>query len=678
MPDLKRDLRTMLRESDPWLLPLFAKTWGVSVTKLTGDKLINTLAEAMLEPARAEKVYNALDDKQRDALKVLHGYKGRMMSAPMFEMIYQPVRPLSKTEVADQNPHEHPTGPTEGLYYRGFIGRANDKVGKGIGPVFYIPEDLAQVLPLNRTGYDAAALEDYEDDDEELDALGAGDEHDDDDIDDDHVEAEEDESDGVSEFAPPVTRTPRAYEAPSEPSAIPSRPSTPTSPTSRRQSASKSAQAEPETTAAPTREAVGRSASVQEPALTTQVLPVEQVDDILRTNTSVVDDLITLLAFLKLENPEIEIGYQLHDEALQQRLLSYMMVDDPGRLQFMIGIGITSDLITVQSGRLYPHSTEISHWLKSNRSGQLKRLVDAWLDSESFQEVWHTPGLYAETGWSYDAADARQVVMGLLQQNVPRQDWWRVDDFIDFVKVTNPNFQRPGGDYDSWYIKGQDGKYLKGLNSWDAVEGAVLSFYLTGPMYWLGLMDTAEDGMAVHFSGYGRAFIERSGWPTSSEPEERITVQPDGSFLVSRRASSVDRFQLARFTTWNRPGTLAGDPYVYQLDAQGIRQADQQGISVSQIVSFINRLLDGSPAPAVIASLLENWRTGPVASASMERLQVLRTTSPEVMDSICNAPALRRHLGARLGEMAVIVREGHGEDLRDALGGQGIDVSVTF
>src|SRR5690606_40398585 len=99
--------------------------------------------------------------------------------------------------------------------------------------------------------------------------------------------------------------------------------------------------------------------------------------------------------------------------------------------------------------------------------------------------------------------------------------------------------------------------------------------------------------------------------PVRAETAERITVQPDGSLVVSRRASRVDRYQLARFTTWKRPATLAGDPYVYQLDAQGIRQAERQGISVSQIGSFVNRLLDGGPVPTVIASLLENWRTGP-------------------------------------------------------------------
>ena len=34
-----------------------------------------------------------------------------------------------------------------------------DKVGVGIGAVIYIPEDLARVLPLHKTGYNADALQ---------------------------------------------------------------------------------------------------------------------------------------------------------------------------------------------------------------------------------------------------------------------------------------------------------------------------------------------------------------------------------------------------------------------------------------------------------------------------------------------------------------------------------------
>ncbi|MGV2435097.1 MAG UNVERIFIED_CONTAM: hypothetical protein LVT10_09690 [Anaerolineae bacterium] len=53
---------------------------------------------------------------------------------------------------------------------------------------------------------------------------------------------------------------------------------------------------------------------------------------------------------------------------------------------------------------------------------------------------------------------------------------------------------------------------------------------------------------------------------------------------------------------------------------------------------------------------------------------VLRTTSTQVLDEIYNTPLFRQYLGARLGEMAGAVRRDKWEQLRDALGGQGIRV----
>src|SRR5579859_5992190 len=38
------------------------------------------------------------------------------------------------------------------------------------------------------------------------------------------------------------------------------------------------------------------------------------------------------------------------------------------------------------------------------------------------------------------------------------------------VKEEEPDFQRPAGNYDSWYIRdAQSGEYLRGFESWDRV-----------------------------------------------------------------------------------------------------------------------------------------------------------------------------------------------------------------
>lgn len=395
--------------------------------------------------------------------------------------------------------------------------------------------------------------------------------------------------------------------------------------------------------------------------------PVDDVQDIRQADTSIVDDMTTLLAYLQLNGADLD-GDTL-DEAASDAIMPHMLKQGDTRLAFLLGAGIGAELIEIEAGRAVPKRADIRRWLAGTRSVQVKSLADAWRASTAYRDLWHVSGLHPEpTGWPYDPVVARNAVLNFLAEIVPEQDWWALEDFIETVKAIDPDFQRPGGDYTSWYIRNDEGDYLEGFESWDAVEGALLEYYINGPMHWLGLVDLAED--AARLTAYGRAFIGLMAWPSPPESEDKVTVQDDGTLLVSRRVSRIDRFQVARFTSW----VSAGDPYAYKLDGQGVTQAAQQGINTGHIAAFITRALDDKPLPPKIAQLLENWKSGPTANVTLERLVVLRTNAPETLKSIMDKPALRRYLGAQLGPMAVIVREP--QPLHDALAEHGIQADM--
>ena len=200
------------------------------------------------------------------------------------------------------------------------------------------------------------------------------------------------------------------------------------------------------------------------------------------------------------------------------------------------------------------------------------------------------------------------------------------------------------------------------------MEGALLEYYVTGPLHWLGLVDHADE--AARLTAYGRGYLKQSAWPAPPDPDDKISVRDDGTILVSRKIARVDRFQVARFTTWG----AAGDPYAYRLDGAGIQQAAEQGITPAHIVSFLGRTMGDAPLPAAVKRLLDQWERGPSATVTLEAVTVLRTTAPETMDRIYDTPTLRRYLGARLGPMAVIVRAGQQDGLRGALIEAGIAI----
>jgi hypothetical protein len=397
----------------------------------------------------------------------------------------------------------------------------------------------------------------------------------------------------------------------------------------------------------------------------------EYLENVQQADTSIVDDMTSLLAYLRIQGAGVEDNVFLPVDV--ERVHPFMLRKGDIRMNFMLGVGVSASLITSQEGRAYPKRAELQKWLGLPRSQQLRELLTAWKSSTVYHDLWHVPGLYPDpdAGFPYDPLVGREAMVEFLRKLAPPQEWWSIDEFIQAIKEIEPDFQRPGGNYDSWYIRNDRSEYLHGFESWDAVEGSLLEFYIKGPLHWLGLMDIAED--AAKLTAYGRSFIGLIDWPTPPEPSDTVTIQADGMLHVSRKVSRVDRFQVARFSTWME----SDEPYVYRLDGDSMQMAAAQGITTQHIASFLKRQNDDKPLPAMIAKLLDTWQTGATSEVTFERLLVLRTNSPEVMEKVYNEPALRRYLGARLGPMACVIRNGQEADLQVALGESGIKVEIV-
>lgn len=399
---------------------------------------------------------------------------------------------------------------------------------------------------------------------------------------------------------------------------------------------------------------------------------VDDVDEVIPADTSIVDDMTTLLALLQAEARPLESEGERFVATAAESFKPHLLRPSQARLAFMLGVGLSAELIARQDDKAQPSRNQARTWLGASRAEQIRALARAWLDSQSYRDMWHIPGLYPDdSGWSYDAAAARKAVMELLGDLLPEQGWVSINDLIEIIKEFEPDFQRPDGDYDQWYIRNDAGEYLSGFESWDAVEGSLIEFYIVGPMHWLGLVDIGED--VLRLTAYGRAFLGLSEWPQVQERTTRIEIRQDGQLLASRRVNRFERFQLARFARC----AGAADPYVYTLDAPGIQRAAAQGISTQHIQAFVTRQLEGKPMPLPIVKLLRNWRDGAKTTVTFEALTVLRTTAEGTLDKIFAIPALRRYLGARLGPMACVVRDGQWQTLQTRLGEHGIEVDSS-
>ncbi len=405
-------------------------------------------------------------------------------------------------------------------------------------------------------------------------------------------------------------------------------------------------------------------------SLALEVIDSLPADAFQRADTTIVDDMTSLLAILQAGAVTLQ-GDHFHADSLAN-IRPVLLSDATSRLPFLLGIGSSAKLLAIEDGKALPRRQAARDWLSATRASQVRTLADAWRKSQSWRDMWHIDGLLPDdSGWAYDAAAARNAIMRLLAELLPASGWVSLSELIELIKSTQPDFQRPDGDYDSWYIRNDEGEFLRGFESWDAVEGALIEYLVAGPMHWLGLVDIGDD--LLRLTAYGRAFLGNRDWPPMTEQPTPFNARDDGALLVSRRVNRFERFQLARFAHC----VLAADPYIYMIDGESIERAEAQGISRQQIHTFIAKQLSGSPLPLPIIKLLRDWGTGARTRVSLETHIVLRTTSQEELDKIFAFPAYRRYLGARLGAMACVVRADQWQQLQARLDEDDIDVDAS-
>jgi hypothetical protein len=403
--------------------------------------------------------------------------------------------------------------------------------------------------------------------------------------------------------------------------------------------------------------------------------PDEDPAHLHRTDTSLIDDITTLLAYVQSARVVLDRGYM--PESVQQEILqSFIGSKSERRMAFILYLLVEMGLLANINEELQTVRERVKPWLDAPRTAQMKQLVDAWHNSTTYNELWHIGTLIPEAGaWQNDPRLLRNTLQETIQVMVS-DGWAATDGLIELLKESEPDFQRPGGDYTSWYIRdATSGDYLNGFESWDHVEGVMLRFALTGPMFWLAMLDLGTDtpdadpqaASAFKLTAFGRAWVGRVPWPDVRDPEGQVTIHPDGSIEASRAISRYDRFQLARFTSWES----VGNTYRYRLTGDSLRRAAEQGIQAQHVQAFLQRVAS-TPLPESLKTMLGSAREDGEASVMLEQLVVLSLDTPEMAQTIWQTPETRRFLARKLGPQTLAVRSDQWQGLLAELQKMGI------
>ncbi len=377
-------------------------------------------------------------------------------------------------------------------------------------------------------------------------------------------------------------------------------------------------------------EALGRAASPKEKG---KEIPADD---------SILDDATTLLAALRM-------GKTLGSDSLShsQGVLSKMQKQSSA-LQSLLSTAKLIQKNTIQADA-------VKAFLEAPRQDALKILQAAWIESPSFNELKLMPGILCEGEWTNQPQETREFLMNLLSA-VPGGKWWSLNSFIRDIKQKYADFQRPAGDYDSWFIKREaDGQYLRGFSYWDQVDGALIKYFITDILPWLGQMDLSIAEGAMEPTAF-----RLSAFENRRAEKGKISISSSGKIAIPRDALRVVRYQLSRFCEWEES---KGDEYRYRISTNSLAKAREQGLKIEHLLPLLAKYGTGIP-PSLIKAL-KRWEVSGT-EARVETQTVLRLGRPEILEELRKSKAAK-YLGEVLSPTAVIVKSGAIQKVLDAL-----------
>ncbi len=431
-------------------------------------------------------------------------------------------------------------------------------------------------------------------------------------------------------------------------------------------------------------------------------------------NDHILDDLTTLLAALRVGWEEPPFPLDTSPRFARDLLLAARLIFPSPSGGGARGGG---------GGSIQPDS--VKSFLEADRADALAQLTQIWRESESINELWQVPSLICEGEWINPILDTRKAVLGFLEM-IPRGKWWSLKAFIADIKERQPDFQRKAGEYDAWFIRRVENskgfnrdiiepeslpsksshkehdqikpfgsqKDLRGFEHWDEVEGALIHYFVTGVLYWLGMVDLAaseeagktrafrirektvpERSAAQKKDGVGRNRSYPKGTLSSALPigrsaqrlEGKIIVTSSGQISISRFSPRVARYQISRFCEWEK--SKNPDEYKYQITPSSLECAREQGLKVSHLLALLKKFAD-TEIPPVLGRALRRWEVNGT-EARVETLSVLRLSKPEDLRALRESKA-GRFLGEVLGPTAVVVKAGASSKIMAALIEMGI------
>lgn len=414
-------------------------------------------------------------------------------------------------------------------------------------------------------------------------------------------------------------------------------------------------------------------ASSVEPASTLSPIPAPAASVAMQNRLTV--DACTMLAAIRTE--PLPLNPDGHPSQVQfEQLCSRLLIPDPLRGEFLLTLIRERGWAAVDRSRLVIDHQATGAWLRGNHWQQMTALFTAWRDSTGWNDLRRLPGLQAEGNWRNDPLLPRRAVLAVLR-TLSADTWYSITDLVAHLKKTDPDFQRPDGNYTGWYLKDTaTGRYLTGFESWEEVEGRLIRFLVVGPLHWLGavaLDAPAGEAQAFRMTRSGAAWLANTT-PARLPRPERLRVGEDFVVTAPLLCPLLDRYRLLRFTEPLPETTAMAQATRHRITRGSLTRARASGLKGEAIAEFLRRAATGPVPPGVIAALKRFDRQK--GAVRISRGAVLRTADAGTLAALRTDPAIAPLLGELISAQSVLVREANLPRLLSIIRESGYEVTL--
>lgn len=309
---------------------------------------------------------------------------------------------------------------------------------------------------------------------------------------------------------------------------------------------------------------------------------------------------------------------------------------DHGRMCFMRRLlQAMNELSEANQGRLITANPN-GRLLGMPMAQRVKWTFETWRDSDAWNELLRLPlqvsGVYASREASTALGKARlsllRAIGRLAQANRQPDDWIALAELIAYVKRNDYAFlfehrhrgSISNGLFASPYYEANNpyrltfGVFGLETNSWDLVEGGFIVNVLTGPLWWMGLVELGYPSDARQAGGENVApeafrLTQAGAWligggdpPTFVESGGKLIVQPNFAVLALEPISDVVLSDLDHFAE-----SQGGERVItYQLTRESLYRGQQSGWDAARVIAFLEAH-QGGPIPANVRRSLEEW-----------------------------------------------------------------------